>query len=127
MQGMTLLDRLANRLGYVRKDSVEQISALVPEATPTTPAKGELNVSSPKDPEYWGFSSSVRFSVQRGKILSSNHLSFDEVIDFLDACGLDLARDEFTVAGIFAGVPFEIDDAVMIFRAVTGDHDPAQL
>lgn len=32
MQGMTLLDRLANRLGYVRKDSVEQISALVPEA-----------------------------------------------------------------------------------------------
>lgn len=40
------------------------------------------------------------------------------MLDFLDACGLDPSRAEAQVAGIIAGLPFEMDGAAMLFEQV---------
>lgn len=64
----------------------------------------------------WGLSDDVVFRVTRQGQTSPIPCTFDQMRDFLDACGLDPTRDEAQIAGIIAGVPFEVDGATMQFE-----------
>ena len=75
----------------------------------------QWNVSTPG---YWGLPNDIVFRVSRGDQTSPIPCTFDQMLDFLDASGLNLARDEVQVAGIIAGIPFEMDGAAMQFEQV---------
>ena len=49
----------------------------------------------------------------RGGLTGNRILSFDEVMDFINACGVE---DECTVAAILAGNPIHVDGADVVFR-----------
>lgn len=69
-------------------------------------------------PRGWGLPDDIVFRVTRGDQTSPIPCSFVQMLDFLDASGLNLARDEVQVAGIIAGLPFEMDGATMRFEQV---------
>lgn len=69
-------------------------------------------------PGGWGLPDDIVFRVTRGGQTSPTPCSFDQMLDFLDASGLDPSRDEAQVAGIIAGLPFEMDGAAMQFEQV---------
>lgn len=69
-------------------------------------------------PKSWGLPDDVVFRVTRGGQTSLTPCAFDEMVDYLEASGFDLSRDEMQVAAIIAGVPFEMDGATMRFEQV---------
>ena len=69
-------------------------------------------------PGGWSLPDDIVFRVTRGDITSPIPCTFDQMIDFLDACGLDLSKDEAQIAGIIAGIPFETDGAAVRFEQV---------
>ena len=71
-------------------------------------------------PDYWGLPINAEFYVRRGDAVSETLCKFQDAVGFLNDCGLNLARDEFKVAAIFAGVPFDIDGAPVSFKLATG-------
>lgn len=112
---MRILDWVAGRLGYVRAPTKPIESEM---STPEFVAADQGSNQSDKfvpTPAYFGLPDSVTFKVVRGDQVSSTPVTFDEVLDFADACGIDLTSDEVTLALIFGGLPFEIDGATMRF------------
>lgn len=111
------LDAVAYRFGYVRE--IRTHACIEPVTVVSAEAKDfhrENRSAWPPKPEEHGFTSATRFSAMRGGMLSEKNLSFEEVVDFLDACGLH--DDEVWVANILSGWPFEIDGATMVFKAL---------
>lgn len=86
-----------------------------PTVLKKTAAVEQCNLSTPG---YWGLPDDIVFRVTRGDQTSQNPCTFVQMLDFLDASGLNLARDEVQVAGIIAGIPFETDGATMQFEQV---------
>lgn len=69
-------------------------------------------------PAGWGLPDDIVFRVTRGDKTSSTPCTFAQLLDFLDACGMDPVMDEAKVAGILSGVPVEIDGASVQFEQV---------
>lgn len=69
-------------------------------------------------PGGWGLPKDIVFRVTRGGQVSSIPCTFDQMLEYLSACGIDPCRDEAKVAGVIAGIPVELDGAVMQFEQV---------
>lgn len=69
-------------------------------------------------PQRWGLPEDIIFRVSRGGSTSQKPCTFDELMGFIDSCGLDPKRDESRVAAIIAGIPFEIDGHSMRFDPI---------
>lgn len=75
----------------------------------------QCNLSTPGG---WGLPDDIVFRVTRSDQTSPIPCTFVQMLDFLDACGLNLVRDEVQVVGIIAGIPFEMDGTTMQFEQV---------
>lgn len=86
-----------------------------PAAKKANVVTGQSDLSTPAG---WGLPNDIVFRVTRGGQTSPTPCTFAQMLDFLDACGLDPSRAEAQVAGIIAGLPFEMDGAAMLFEQV---------
>lgn len=80
----------------------------------STSAEGNSLLS----PQRWGLPEDIIFRVSQGGSTSQKPCTFDELLGFLDSCGIDPKRDESRVAAIIAGIPFEIDGHSMRFDPI---------
>ena len=55
----------------------------------------------------------TQYTMLREGLASNRILLFDEVMDFINACGVE---DEYTVSAILAGNPIHVDGADVVFR-----------
>jgi hypothetical protein len=55
----------------------------------------------------------TRYTMLREGLASNRIRLFDEVMDFINACGVE---DEYTVSAILAGNPIHVDGADVVFR-----------
>ena len=55
----------------------------------------------------------TRYTMLREGLASKRILLLDEVMDFINACGVE---DEYTVSAILAGNPIHVDGADVMFR-----------
>lgn len=83
-------------------------------------------IDSMRLPAYWGLPENMQFSITRGGMQGNRPCAFADLMDYLDACGFDLGRDEATVAAIISGTPFEIDNASIVFRQIRDDKSPIE-
>lgn len=118
--------------GWLRSQDefLSELSAVMPVANPVPtgnfprpwPVAGAIEAApAARDlsrPSGWGLPDDIAFRVTRGSETSPIPCTFDQMLDFLDACGLDPAKDETQVAGIIAGVPFHIDGAQIQFQQI---------
>jgi len=63
-------------------------------------------------------SAESKFRVYRDSAVGENSCSFDDVMDFLDACGLKPLESEAQIAAILAGVPLEVDGSTVRFKLI---------
>lgn len=114
---MRIIDYLAGKLGYV-KAIVDPPGLNLASTTSVGMGTGGLPKAAADwvpTPAYFGFSDDVTFKVTRAGQLGSNPASFADVMDFVDACGVDLGANELTLEMVLRGIPFEIDGAEMRF------------
>lgn len=113
---MNIIDRIAARFGYVKAP----ISPLLVESEPASadvPIR-ESAIQQQHVPADFGLSDDVTFDVVRAGRLGSKPASWTDLLDFVDACGVDLQalQGEFTLASVVAGIPLHVDGAEMAFR-----------
>ncbi|MEY2336346.1 hypothetical protein [Acidithiobacillus ferrianus] len=58
---------------------------------------------------------SAHYTMIRGGLVGNRSMSLDEVMEFIDACGIDKGN-ELAVAAILAGNPIHVDGADIVFR-----------
>lgn len=112
---MNWIDRLAAKFGYV-KVIAEQPPCEIGE--PPLPVLDSKSPSARPEPSDFGLPSGVTFDAFRSGKQSSQPVDWASALDFLEACGIDLCSlsGEVTLATIFAGVPFHVDGADMVFK-----------
>jgi hypothetical protein len=74
-------------------------------------------------PTEFGLTDDVTFDVVRAGSVGTKPATWAEMLDFLDACGIDVnsTYGEISLSAVVAGVPFEIDGANMAFKVRGSD------
>lgn len=85
------------------------------EASDAPGSKALQSLLDLRDPRYWGFADDEQFLVRRGTLVGTKTANLNEVIDFIEASGVDLDAKIGDVSRIIAGQPFEVDGAIMQF------------
>jgi hypothetical protein len=89
----------------------------------STPVQPDGRLPEPAD---FGLTADVAFTVTRAGRAGNRPVTWPEFLGFLEACEVDVRRDDAAVAAAIAGIPFEVDGAEVSFRinhAETGLKD----
>lgn len=111
---MNIIDWVAAKFGYIKAPT----TIVESEPASTEEQVLERGTEQAPSPATFGLPDDVTFDVIRAGRLGSTPASWADLLDFVDACGVDVQtiQGEFSLASVVEGIPFHIDGADMAFR-----------